>query len=235
MLRTLFYLITFVPWTLFVIFTGLPISFVSESVLHSYSRFWAMVSLKLAGVKVVVKGRENLPSEGAVVYMPNHQSNFDILALFVSLPGHFRWLAKEELFHIPLFGFTMRRSGYIPVDRSNRKKSVESMRYAIERIAQGNSVVIFPEGTRSPDGHLKEFKAGSFTLAIQAQVPIIPIAVTGSRDVMPKHSRWIRGGVITVTIFPAVQTAGRSVQERNTLLQEVRDPIEAVVEKALQS
>jgi 1-acyl-sn-glycerol-3-phosphate acyltransferase len=109
------------------------------------------------------------------------------------------------------------------------------MRYAIERIAQGNSVVIFPEGTRSPDGHLKEFKAGSFTLAIQAQVPIIPIAVTGSRDVMPKHSRWIRGGVITVTIFPAVQTAGRSVQERNTLLQEVRDPIEAVVEKALQS
>lgn len=235
MLRTLFYLVTFVPWTLFVIVTGIPISFVSESALHSYSRFWARVSLRLAGVKVVVNGRENIPSEGAVVYMPNHQSNFDILALFVSLPGHFRWLAKEELFHIPLFGMTMRRSGYIPVDRSNRKKSVQSMRHAIERISQGNSVVIFPEGTRSPDGHLKEFKAGSFTLAIQSQAPIVPIAVTGSRDVMPKHSRWIRGGRVEITIFPAVQTAGRSVEERNTLLQEVRGPIEAVVEKALRS
>jgi len=235
MLRTLFYVLTFVPWTLFVIVTGLPLSLFGESFLHSYSRVWARLSLKLAGVKVVVNGRENLPSEGAVVYMPNHQSNFDILALFVSLPGHFRWLAKEELFHIPLFGWTMRRSGYIPVDRSNRKKSVESMRHAIERISQGNSVVIFPEGTRSPDGHLKEFKAGSFTLAIQAQAPIVPIAVTGSRDVMPKHSRWIRGGLVTVTIFPAVQTTGRAVQERNILLEEVRGPIEAVVEKALQS
>ncbi|ABA87903.1 [acyl-]glycerolphosphate acyltransferase [Syntrophotalea carbinolica DSM 2380] len=235
MLRTLFYAVTFVPWTLLVILTGLPFSYVHKNFLHSYATFWAKVSLRLAGVRLVVEGRENLPAEGAVVFMPNHQSNFDILALFAALSRQFRWLAKEELFHIPLFGLTMRRAGYIPVDRSNRKKSVESMRHAIERISDGTSVVIFPEGTRSPDGHLKEFKAGSFTLAIQAQVPIVPIAITGSRDVMPKHSRWIRGGRVTVTIMPPVSTADRAVKERNELMQEVRGPIEALVEKALQS
>lgn len=232
MLRTLFYAVTFVPWTLFIILTGVLGSFIHANFLHSYAGIWARVSLWLAGVKLEVEGRENLPSEGAVVYMPNHQSNFDILALFAGVPGQFRWLAKEELFHIPLFGLAMRRAGYISVDRSNRKKSVESMRRAIERIAQGTSVVIFPEGTRSPDGHLKDFKAGSFTLAIQAQVPIVPIAITGSRDIMPKHSRWIRGGRVTVTILPPVPTAGRAVQERNDLLQEVRAPIETLVEKA---
>jgi 1-acyl-sn-glycerol-3-phosphate acyltransferase len=234
MLRTLFYIVTFVPWTLFIMVTGIPCSFIHANLLHSYARFWARISLWLAGVRMVVEGRENLPG-GAVVYMPNHQSNFDILALFAGLPGQFRWLAKEELFHIPLFGLTMRRAGYIAVDRSNRKKSVESMRRAIERIAQGTSVVVFPEGTRSPDGHLKDFKAGSFTLAIQAQVPVVPIAITGTRDVMPKHSRWIRGGKVTVTILPAVATAGRAVQERNELMQQVREPIAALVEKALRS
>jgi 1-acyl-sn-glycerol-3-phosphate acyltransferase len=235
MLRTLFYVVTFVPWTLFIILTGLPASFVSADFLHSYARLWAKVSLWLAGVKLVVEGRENLPSEGAVVYMPNHQSNFDILVLLAGVPGQFRWLAKEELFHIPLFGLTMRRAGYISVDRSNRKKSVESMRRAIERIARGTSVVIFPEGTRSPDGHLKEFKAGSFTLAIQAQAPIVPVAITGSRDVMPKHSRWIRGGRVTVTILPPVPTAGLEVKERKALMRDVRMPIEALVEKTVQS
>lgn len=235
MLRTLFYFVTFVPWTLFVIFTGVPLSFINGDLLHSYAAFWARISLWLAGVRLEVKGRENLPDAGAVVYMPNHQSNFDILALFAGLPGQFRWLAKEELFHIPLFGLAMRRAGYISVDRSNRKKSVESMRRAIERISEGNSVVIFPEGTRSPNGHLKDFKVGSFTLAIQAQAPIVPIAITGSRDVMPKHSRWIRGGRVTVTILPPVPTADRAVQERNALMEEVRAPIEALVEEALQS
>jgi 1-acyl-sn-glycerol-3-phosphate acyltransferase len=234
MLRTLFYVVTFIPWTLLVMLTGLLGSFINANFLHSYAGLWARVSLWLAGVKLVVEGRENLP-DGAVVYMPNHQSNFDILALFAGIPRQFRWLAKEELFHIPLFGLTMRRAGYIPVDRSNRKKSVESMRHAIERISQGTSVVIFPEGTRSPDGHLKDFKVGSFTLAIQAGVPVVPIAITGTRDVMPKHSRWIRGGRVTVTIFPPVATAGREVKERTDLMQEVRTPIEAMVEKALQS
>ena len=151
------------------------------------------------------------------------------------MPGQFRWLAKEELFRIPLFGLAMRRAGYIAVDRSNRRKSVESMKIAIERISQGTSVLIFPEGTRSPDGSLGAFKTGSFTLALQAQVPIVPVAIHGSRDIMAKKSCWIRGGAIRVEILPAVPTKGRPTQDRQVLLEQVRADMLATLEGATEA
>jgi 1-acyl-sn-glycerol-3-phosphate acyltransferase len=230
MFRTLFFLITFVPWTLFVIFTGVPLSLLKADYLHSYSRLWGRVSLFLAGVRLTVRGREHLPPGVPVVYMANHVSNFDILALYAGLPGQFRWLAKAELFRIPLFGFAMARAGSIPVDRSNRKKSVLSMKEAVKRIQEGTSVVIFPEGTRSPDGTLQSFKTGSFTLALMSQAPVVPVAIQGSRDVMPKHSRWIQGGHIVLSILPPVPTANREVSERGELMEEVRRPIAAALD-----
>ncbi len=229
MLRTVFFFITFVPWTLFVIFTGVPVSFISPDYLHTYARFWARVGLRLAGVGLRVEGQEHIPRGQAVIYMPNHQSNFDILALFASLPVQFRWLAKEELFHIPLFGFAMRRTGYIPVDRSDRKKAIESMKEAARRIGEGASVIVFPEGTRSPDGRLLPFKKGGFLLALQAQVPVVPVAITGSRDIMPKKSRWIQGGTIHVRIFPPVPTEARGAEDRDSFIETVRQPIAAAV------
>lgn len=225
MLRTIVFFATFIPWTLFVIVTGVPLSFLSPDYLHTYARFWARIGLLLAGVQFEVEGREHLPATGAVVYMPNHQSNFDILALFAGLPGQFRWLAKEELFRIPLFGFAMRRTGYIAVDRSDRKKAILSMAEAARRIGAGTSVIVFPEGTRSPDGTLLPFKKGGFMLAIQAGAPIVPIAIRGSHEVMPKGSRWIRGGPLRVTIFPLVPTAGTTPAEREALMAQVRVPI----------
>jgi 1-acyl-sn-glycerol-3-phosphate acyltransferase len=224
MLRTLFFYIIFIPWTLFVILTGLPVSFLSPDYLHTYARLWARVGLLLAGVRLTVEGHEHLPP-GAVVYMPNHQSNFDILALYAGLPVQFRWLAKEELFRIPLFGFAMRRTGYIPVDRSDHKKAIRSMAEAARRISEGASVIVFPEGTRSPDGALLPFKKGGFVLAIDAAAPIVPVAIRGSHEVMPKYTRWIRGGHIRVTIFPAVPTAGTTPSGRNALMEAVRRPI----------
>lgn len=228
MLRTLFFYITFIPWTLFVILTGVPVSFLSPDYLHSYARFWAKVGLWLAGVRLTVAGQENLPA-GAAVYMPNHQSNFDILALFAGLPVQFRWLAKEELFRIPLFGFAMRRTGYIAIDRSDRKKAIQSMAEAARRIGEGTSVIVFPEGTRSLDGHLLPFKKGGFMLAIDAAALIVPVAIDGSHEVMPKHSRWIRGGHIRVSIFPAVATAGTTPAGRDELMEAVRRPIAEVL------
>lgn len=224
MLRTLFFYITFFPWTLLVILTGVPISFLSPDYLHTYARFWAKVSLRLAGVRLTVAGHENLPV-GAAVYMPNHQSNFDILSLYAGLPVQFRWLAKEELFRIPLFGFAMRRTDYIPVDRSDRKKAILSMTEAARRVREGTSVIVFPEGTRSPDGALLPFKKGAFMLAIDAESPIVPIAIVGSHQVMPKHSRWIHGGQIQVNIYPAVTTAGTTPAGRDALMETVRRPI----------
>ncbi len=235
MFRTLFFLLTFVPWTLFVIFTGVPLSLFGADYLHAYARIWGRVSLWLAGVKLTVTGREHLPQHGPVVYMANHVSNFDILALFAGVPDQFRWMAKIELFRIPLFGLAMRRAGSIPVDRSNRRNSVLSMREAVRRIAAGTSVVIFPEGTRSPDGTPQAFKTGSFTLALQAQVPVVPLAIIGSGDVMPKHSRWIRGGHIRLAIMPPVATSGREVAERTTLMEEVRQPILDALKEAGQA
>jgi len=231
MLRTIFFFLTFIPWTLFVILTGVPLSFLSPDYLHSYARIWARIGLRLAGVRLQVAGEAHLPS-GAVVFMPNHQSNFDILALFAGLPVQFRWLAKEELFHIPLFGFAMRRTGYIAVDRSDRKKAIQSMGEAARRIAEGTSVIVFPEGTRSPDGTLLPFKKGGFMLAIDAKAPIVPIAIEGSHAIMPKHSRWIRGGRIRITIFPAVPTEGITPTARDDLMDTVRRPIATALAEA---
>jgi len=232
MFRTIFFFATFIPWTMFIILTGIPVSFVSPDYLHTYARFWARIGLRLAGIRLTVEGREHLPADGAVIYMPNHQSNFDILALYAGLPGQFRWLAKEELFHIPLFGLAMRRTGYIAIDRSDRRKALVSMAEAARRIVAGASVIVFPEGTRSPDGRLLPFKKGGFMLALQSQAPIVPVAIDGTLQIMPKHSRRIRGGEIAVRIFPTVETAGKKAADRDALMAEVRRPIaEALGEK----
>jgi 1-acyl-sn-glycerol-3-phosphate acyltransferase len=225
MLHTVFFFALFIPWTLFVIITGVPLSFIKADYLHSYARFWARISLLIAGVRLEIHGRQYLPAHGPVIYMANHQSNFDILALFAGLPVQFRWLAKEELFSVPLFGFAMRRTGYIPIDRSDRKKAREGMEEAVRRINEGTSVVIFPEGTRSPDATLLPFKKGGFILALQAQVPVMPVAIDGSGVIMPKHSLLIRSGTIRINFFPALAVSGRGLADRDLLIEEVRQPI----------
>ena len=119
----------------------------------------------------------------------------------------------------------MRRTGYIPVDRSDRRAAIVSMNLAAQRIADGTSIILFPEGTRSPDGNLLPFKKGGFMLALQAQVPIIPVALQGSRESQPKHSWRVRPGRITVRIFPAVTTVGLTAADREQLMEQVRRPL----------
>jgi len=225
MFRTVFFFVTFVPWTLFIIFTGVPVSFISPNYLHTYSRFWAKVGLLLAGVRLRVTGQEHLHPSQAVIYMANHQSNFDILALFAGLPGQFRWLAKEELFHVPLFGFAMRRCGYIPLNRSDRKKALHTMNEAAQRIRDGASVAVFPEGTRTLDGNLQPFKKGGFVLAFKAGVPIQPIVIHGSYQVMSKTGFRIHGGIIEVQILPAIATEGLNHGDREKLIETVHTHI----------
>ena len=132
------------PWTLFVIVTGVPLSFISPDWLHAYARIWARFGLALIGARLQLEGLDNIPRDRPVIFMPNHQSNVDILALFAGIPVQFRWMAKEELFRIPLFGYAMARTGYIAIDRSDRRKAARSVSVAARRIAAGTSVVIFP-------------------------------------------------------------------------------------------
>lgn len=225
MLRTVFFWVCFAPWTLFIILTGLPLSLLSADYLHNWARVWGRVSLRLAGARLRLTGLEHLPRGAAVIYMPNHQSQLDILALFAGLPGQFRWLAKAELFRIPLFGLAMRRSGYIPVDRGDRRAAMQSMTAAARRIAGGTSVVLFPEGTRSDDGQLLPFKKGGFLLALHSQVPIVPVAIHNSGQLLAKGQCSLRPGRIEVEFLPAITTAGLRTADRDTLMEQLRQDL----------
>ena len=229
MLRTTVFWALFLPLTVLVILAGLPASLLSPDYLHNCGRFWGRAALRLAGTRLQVCGQEYLPLKQAVIYMANHQSQFDILALFAGIPGQFRWLAKAELFRIPLFGLAMRRSGYIPVNRGNRREAMQSMTAAARRIASGTSVVVFPEGTRSENGRLLPLKKGGFLLAIHSQVPIVPIAIHNSGRLLPKGSRILRRGKIQIEILPAIPTTGLRSAASEELTMQVRQALESAL------
>ncbi|RMF47584.1 MAG: 1-acyl-sn-glycerol-3-phosphate acyltransferase [Deltaproteobacteria bacterium] len=229
-MRSILFYVVFLPLTLFMILTGFVIAFVAGAdALHNWARVWGRLGLKLAGARLKTAGLERIPTDRPVIFMGNHQSNVDILALLAAIPCQFRWLAKAELFRIPLFGPVMRRAGYIPVERGDRQQSLESMKAVAERIAGGASVIIFPEGTRSADGLLQPFKKGGFLVALQAGADIVPFAINGSHRVMPKGKGAIRSGTIRVTFFDPVAVAGQSVRQLRGIMEKVRDPIAATL------
>jgi 1-acyl-sn-glycerol-3-phosphate acyltransferase len=193
---------------------------------HLIGRCWGNLNLWAAGVKVRLKGLENLAPGRAYVFLSNHQGWFDIFTLSGKLPVQFRWLAKEELFSIFILGPAMRAAGYVPIDRSDRRKAVESLNVAAARVQGGTSVVIFPEGTRSPDGVLQELKKGGFILAIKSQQSIVPITISGSHRVLPKRGDWrIQPGVIAVTIGEPISTVGFTAKDIDRLMHTVREAI----------
>lgn len=174
------------------------------SLAHLVGRFWGRMILVAAGVRVRVQGAEHVSPSGSVVFMANHQSMFDIPVLFAHLPQDFRWLAKKELFTIPLFGYSMGKVGHISIDRSDRKSAHGSLLEASRKIAAGTSVVVFPEGSRSPGGEIMPFKPGGFHLAFRSGRPIIPVIISGTRKVMRKGSLRITPAQVTVSFCPPV-------------------------------
>jgi 1-acyl-sn-glycerol-3-phosphate acyltransferase len=196
------------------------------NIVHHYARWWARIQLLVSGVRVKVKGLDNLDKESPYIYMSNHQGSYDIFVLLSCLPIQFRWIAKKELFAIPILGWAMRAANYISIDRSGKRKALESIERAADKIKGGVSVVIFPEGTRSRDGSIQPFKRGGFTLAMKSGVPIIPITINGSWDVMPRESMKVRPGEIRVSIDRAIQTTPLSLREKSVLMGKVREIIE---------
>ncbi|MFO7962692.1 MAG: lysophospholipid acyltransferase family protein [Desulfobacterales bacterium] len=189
---------------------------------HKVAILWAKSILFVSNVSVIVSGSENIVPGKPYIFMANHQSNFDILALFAGLPVQFRWLAKAELFKIPIFAQGMRGCGYISIDRSNRESAFRSIREASEKIRNGASVMIFPEGTRSMDGNLLPFKKGGFVLAMGSGVPVIPMIITGSQNIMPKKQLSIRSGCIALDILEPIETSSPEFKNKDELLQSVR-------------
>ena len=189
---------------------------------HLVARFWAKSILFVSRIKVSVKGISNIDPSKSYVFMANHQSNFDIPVLLGCLPFQFRWLAKAELFRVPVFGHGMRGCGYISIDRSNRRAAFESLRVASETIRDGTSVLIFPEGTRSLDGKIRPFKKGGFILTIDAGVPVIPIVIKGTWSIMPKDRLIIKPRNVILEILEPVDTRKYTRSEKDDLIEVIR-------------
>lgn len=194
-------------------------------VIHHYARLWGKIALLANRVKVRVEGIEHLKGEGPYIFMSNHQGSYDIFALLGHLPFQFRWLAKKELFSIPFFGWVMAAAGYVSIDREGTRKTVEAMNEAARKIREGMSLLIFPEGSRSPDGSIQPFKKGGFTLAIKSKVPIIPISISGSREVMPKEKFTSAPGEIRIRIDHPIEIQNYSMKDRESLMEKVSQTI----------
>ena len=192
---------------------------------HLCSRYWSRINLMISRTKVEIKGEENVISDGPQIFASNHQSIYDILMLAGYLPVQIRWLAKKELFSIPFMGWHMSRVGYIKIDRSNMRQAALSFRKAAEKIKSGASVVIFPEGTRSLDGKLQPFKPGLFSLALRSGVPVLPVSISGSKDIIRKGSLRVHRGRIKMVIGKPIYTYKYQSQGRASLMKDVREAI----------
>ncbi len=192
---------------------------------HRYARLWGKIALLANRVKVRVEGMEHLNGRGPYIFMSNHQGYYDIFTLLSHLPYQFKWLAKKELFSVPILGWTMAAVGYIRIDRGGTRDTVRAMDEAAQKIQEGMSVVIFPEGSRSPDGSIQPFKKGGFTLAIKSKVPIVPIAISGSRDIMPKDRLTAAAGEIRMFVGHPIEIQHYSLKDRGSLMRKVRETI----------
>ncbi|MFA5181306.1 MAG: lysophospholipid acyltransferase family protein [Syntrophales bacterium] len=227
MLRSIFLVIASIIITAFISACCVIYSLLgaSENSIHKVARIWATVLLKISNVQVSVTGTEHISTKQPQIFMSNHQSDFDILIVLAYLPGQFRWLAKKELFRIPMFGEAMKKAGYIEIDRQNHERALQNLAEAARKIREGKSVMSFPEGTRSMDGTIKAFKKGMFHLALQAGVPIVPITIIGASEIMPKRSLKINPGRITMIIDRPIDVTAYSEDSRPELADRVRSVI----------
>ena len=194
----------------------------SGNPLHKIARLWGKSILVVSRIKVTVKGLSNIDPSIPYIYMPNHQSNFDIPVLLGHLAVQFRWLAKMELFKIPIFGRAMRKAGYISIDRYDRQSAFKSLNLAAKKIKSGVSVLIFPEGTRSRDGKIRPFKKGGFVLAIDSGVPIVPVVIKGTYAIMTKGKFRMNPGHVSMFVHEPIDTAAYTRETKEGLMESVR-------------
>lgn len=203
----------------------IPLISPGEDKVHKIARLWAKIMLLISSTKVTVVGGANVLRKKPQVFMSNHLSDFDILVALAHIPGQFRWIAKKELFRIPIFGPAMRRAGYIEIDRQDHRRAMQSLDDAAEKIRQGRSVMTFPEGTRSKDGKMKPFKSGTFHLAIKSGAPIVPVTIIGTAEIMPKRSLRIRPGKVTLVIDRPIDVSEYTIENKDELVERVRSII----------
>jgi len=194
---------------------------------HAIARKWAQSGLKMNGSSIHVSGIENVPETGGVLFVSNHQSNFDIPILVGHVPRDKGFIAKLELLKVPTFSRWMKYLGCIFIDRKDPRQSLTAISEAAERLKEGHSIVIFPEGTRSADGTIGPFKAGGLRLALKAGVPIVPVTISGSKNIMPKGTSLIKSASVNVIISHPLIPDELKGMDSNQIAEKVRNIIES--------
>ncbi len=190
---------------------------------------WARSMLWICGIQVKVRGLDQLDGNRQYIFVSNHSSWVDIAVLIASLPQHLCFLAKTELFRLPLVGICLRRSRQIPIDRQHALAAASRLREATRQLPQsGRSLVLFPEGTRSNNG-LREFKSGAAYVGIQTGIPMVPAGLNGTRSLMPRGSAIIRSGTVHLSLGEPFKTEGLSPDSRSRLTQQIRTLVARLV------
>ena len=192
-------------------------------VFRRVSKLYSRIALFVLDVKVACRGLENIDSRKPYVFMSNHASHADSPALAAVIPHPLHWVFKKELSKIPVFGWVLLACGQIMVDRSDPEKSKAALQEALSGLSGNNSVMIYPEGTRSRDGNLQPLKKGGFRMAVQAGLPIVPVRVSGTREIVAAGSLRIRPGNVLVELFPPVPTAEMGMADLPEIMRRVRE------------
>ena len=230
--RTVFFLIPVIGLYTVVLGTVSMVSSLfdrSGDIGHRYAQLWSRLILRTTGVRVTVAGGERLDGTRSVVLASNHQSIYDIPILFASLPLQLRIVAKASLGRFPFLGWHLRRTGHLLVDRTN--PGADIVRRMRRLVDESHSLIVFPEGTRSSDGRVGRFKKGSFLVAIDAGLPVVPVSVAGSRHIMTKGRLMVRPGDVKVTVHDPVPSAGISRDRAIEFANQVRDVVRAGVDE----
>jgi len=228
MLRLIF-IVVFL--SLYILILGPPLLLYTLVTRHIDPLYWTglggvLFFMRAVGVRVRVEGKAKIPA-GVCLFVANHTSSADAPAVVGAIPRRIAVLLKESLFRWPIVGQAFTLARFIPVNRKDRESAIESVEKAAKAMREGQSFLIYPEGTRSPDGRLQEFKKGAFVLAIKAGVPIVPVLCSGAQRVMAKHSMVIHPGEILVEFLEPIDASKYALEERETLNQRVHDAMAA--------
>jgi 1-acyl-sn-glycerol-3-phosphate acyltransferase len=212
---------------------ALAVAFLSGRAGHvvALGRFGARAVRRLLGLRLAVSGLEHVVGGRPTLYCINHRSNVDVVAFEALFPRcpRLRGLYKAELGKVPVLGRAMRLVGFVPVDRANRTSAIASVDAAAARLAAGDSFLIAPEGTRARGGEMLPFKKGGFVMAIKAQAPVVPVALLGTAEAMPRGRFWVRPGVVGVEVGEPIPTAGMTLDDRDRLMATVRERLQRML------
>jgi 1-acyl-sn-glycerol-3-phosphate acyltransferase len=198
-----------------------------EALLYKLARFCIRIAGWICGIRITIQGREKIAPGTTYVFLSNHQGNLDGPVLVHSIPRDLKALIKIEMMRLPVLSLVLKQLHYVPIERTNPKKAHTGIDLGAKMLTEGKSFFAFPEGTRSRDGNLGEFKKGVFIMAIKAQAPIMPVTIIGSAQIQPPGSYAVKPGNIKVIFHDAVPTAAMGLEDRNRLVQLTRDAIES--------